>query len=55
MKKFLFTIGIIGIGNDEEEAWFNALDSFGSYNAPLPDKENIMKLDDEEENDWEQY
>lgn len=55
MKRYLFTVRIIGNGNSEEDAWNDALESFGAYSEPLPDKDDILKLDDEEENDWKQY
>lgn len=51
MKRFLFTVRIIGNGNDEEDAWFDALDSFGTSAEPLPDNDDIEELecDDDDE------
>lgn len=48
MKRYLFTVRIIGAGNNEDDAWYDAVDSFGSYNEPLPDKYDILELEEEE-------
>ena len=50
MRRFLFTVRLIGAGNSEEGAWRDALDSFGGYNEPLPDKDDIREI---EEDIWE--
>lgn len=52
MKRFLFTVRIIGNGNSEEEAWDDAVESFGAYNEPLPDKDDILELEEEEDEPW---
>ena len=52
MKRFLFTVRIIGNGNSEEEAWNDAVDSFGSDYEPLPDKDDILELEEEEDEPW---
>lgn len=53
MKKYLFTVRIIGVGKDEDSAWGDAIDSFGSYNEPLPEPKDIEELEweEDEEND----
>ena len=48
MKRYLFTVRLIGLGNDEEDAWYDATTSFGSYSEPLPDKDDILELEEEE-------
>ena len=45
MKRFLFTVRIIGNGNSEEEAWNDAVESFGAYSEPLPDNDDIEELE----------
>lgn len=51
MKRFLFTVRIIGNGNTEEEAWNDAVGSFGAYSEPLPDKDDIIELESEDGDD----
>ena len=45
MKRYLFTVRIIGNGNLEEDAWNDAVESFGAYNEPLPDNDDIEELE----------
>lgn len=49
MKRYLFTIGIVGLGNSQEEAWKDAVAAFLESPGPPPDDPNyIQGIDDEE-------
>lgn len=51
MKRYLFTVRMIGNEIDEEGAWLDALNSFGVYSEPLPDKDDIIELESEDSDD----
>ena len=47
MRRFLFTVRIIGKGNSKEDAWNDAIESFGTYSEPLPDDNDIREFEED--------
>jgi len=47
MKKYLFTVRLIGFGNDEDSAWRDATESTNLIDDTTPDKDDILELNDE--------
>ena len=52
MKRYLFTVRIIGNGVDEEGAWLDAVNSFGLYTEPLPSCDDIEELECDADENW---
>ena len=40
MKKYLFTIRLVGFGNNEDEAWIDAIDATNLQEDSTPDKDD---------------
>ncbi|MBE3138145.1 MAG: hypothetical protein IMZ43_12260 [Thermoplasmata archaeon] len=49
MKRYIFTVGMIGDGNTEQEAWNDAVEGFTLDPGPIPEYE-IEGGDEDEEN-----
>lgn len=39
MKRYIFTVGMVGMGNNEQEAWNDAIESFQLDPGEIPEYE----------------
>lgn len=53
MQRFDFRVTLIGEGEDQEEAWLDAIESFSSSPGQLPSDYDIYDLDDGESFDYD--
>lgn len=49
MKRYLFTVRLIGCGSNVENAWQDAIESTDLYEDATPDKDDIEELEEEED------
>lgn len=49
MKKYLFTVRLIGFGNDEDSAWQDAISSTDLYEDTTPEKDDIEEIEIEDD------
>jgi len=49
MKTYIFTICLIGSGNDEDDAWDNAVEGFTLDPGVTPESDSIEEVEEDEQ------
>ena len=49
MKKFMFTVRLVGFGDTPDEAWDDATGAADLQSDPTPDEEDYVELENDED------